>query len=381
VTRDAGGSVLRSTGAEERARPPRWRSGVAEVATPDRPLRLRGGGELRHAGIAYETFGDPASESVVLICHALTGDAHVTRVGDGDRPGWWESLVGRGRAVDPADHFVICSNVLGGCAGSTGPASENPATGVRYGPTFPAVAIEDMVDAQARLLDALGVRRPISVLGGSIGGFQALEWALRYPDRVRAAGVLASGARLGAFGIAFNEVGRRAIRADGRFKGGWYTDDDPPADGLAAARGLAHLTYRTADAFDRKFGRRRCEGDAAAPVFEVESYLAHKGDGFVRRFDANTYLGLTRAMDAYDASADEPLGARLARYRGRLLAVGFGGDWLFPTAQSAELARAARAAGTPARYEHIDTAEGHDAFLMPSGALDSAVRALLDGAS
>ncbi|MEO0483882.1 MAG: homoserine O-acetyltransferase [Planctomycetota bacterium] len=349
------------------------------MATPGRPLRLRGGATLERAHLAYETFGDPNAESVVLVCHALTGDAHVTRWGseapDGAPKGWWEALVGPGRAVDPAAHFVICSNVLGGCSGSTGPTSVDPATGAPYGPTFPSVAIEDMVEAQSRLLEALGVVRPITVLGGSIGGFQALEWALRFPGRVRGAGVLASGARLSAFGIAFNEIGRGAVRADGRYRDGYYPADDPPTDGLAAARGLAHLTYRSAEAFERRFGRQR---RADSGGFEVESYLAHKGAGFVRRFDANTYLGLTRAMDAYDASADEPLDERLRGYGGRLLAVGFGADWLFPSEQSAELVEAARSAGVAARFEHVETAEGHDAFLMPSSRLDAAVRGLLE---
>ncbi len=353
--------------------------GVAVVASPDYPLVLESGAVLTHAQLAFESFGPADAERTVLVCHALTGDAHVTRRDPSDpdeRRGWWETLVGPGGPVDTTRVRVLCANVLGGCAGSTGPMSTEPISRRRYGPAFPRVTIGDMVEAQARLLDALAIRRRVSVIGGSIGGFQALEWIRRFPERTEGAAVIASGAALNAFGLAFNRVARNAILADARFHNGWYSPADPPALGLATARQLAHLTYRTAESFEDRFGRTKQDGRADA--FAVQSYLEHKGRSFVDRFDANTYLGLLDAMDAYDADAGGDLERRLALFGGRMLVAGFLSDGLFPPEQSAELARRATEAGVPTALELIDTPHGHDAFLMPSAALGAAVRRWLD---
>ncbi|MEM1071618.1 MAG: homoserine O-acetyltransferase [Planctomycetota bacterium] len=345
------------------------------VASPDNPLPLERGGLLKHAHLAYERFGSDQPEQTVLICHALTGDAHVARHDRHDpseRRGWWETLIGPGRAIDTDTTAVFCSNVLGGCAGSTGPASVNPETGARFGPDFPAITIADMVAAQRRLLDTLGIEGQFFVIGGSIGGFQALEWLRSYPERLAGAAIIGAGTGLGSYGLAHNEVARGAIRADARFQGGRYHPEHPPAGGLAAARQLAHLTYRTADAFERRFGRRT-DGDR----FNVASYLSHKGNSFVNRFDANAYLVLLDAMDRFDATHDRGLQTGLARFRGRLLIAGFTTDLLFPPSQSHDVARIANDAGAEHRLEIIETAEGHDAFLMPSPALESAVASLL----
>ncbi|MEM1329194.1 MAG: homoserine O-acetyltransferase [Planctomycetota bacterium] len=355
--------------------------GLVAVATDREPLALERGEVMRHAEIAYQVFGPADAERTVLVCHALTGDAHVTqRSGTGfgqERPGWWESLIGPGRAIDTRSVHVIASNVLGGCSGSTGPASVDPATGERYGAAFPDVTVGDWVEAQRRLLDRLGVQGPIDVIGGSVGGFQALEWAIRYPERVRSAIVLASGARLNAYGLAFNAVGRSAIEGDPRFRGGWYPESDPPAAGLALARQIGHLTYRTSGSFDWRFGR---EVDGETGAFSVERYLDHKGAHFVRRFDANSYLRMLGAMDAYDAAGGRgSLDAALSRVRARMLLVGFSSDWLFPPGQSLELWHAAREVGVDAHARVVETEEGHDAFLLPSEELSGAVGEFLAG--
>ncbi|MCC5785083.1 MAG: homoserine O-acetyltransferase [Phycisphaerales bacterium] len=370
---------------------PGWTCATRRIASPDNPLKLERGGEFEDASLTYEVFGPKPpheAESVVLVCHALTGDSHVARAEhagqasadplgrDPARRGWWETIVGPGRAIDTRRHTVVCANVLGGCAGSTGPASVDPATGVPYGPRFPKVTVGDIVEAQARLIDALGVSRPITVLGGSIGGFQALEWALRFPERVRAAGVVAAGTRLDAQGIAFNEVGRAAILADPKFRGGDYPQDDPPTDGLGVARRLAHLTYRSPGSLDRRFGRdRTTNGDR----YLVERYLDERAERFVRRFDANSYILLTRAMDAYDAGEGRSLCEALRRFKGDLLTVGFSSDWLFPPHLSLELSHLAKAAGVRTRAELVHSGDGHDAFLLPSDHLSRIVGDFVKG--
>ena len=350
------------------------RAGVVPVATPERPLALESGGELRHASIAYEDLGPQHAARIVLVCHALTGDAHVTRgrhEGPADSPGWWETIVGPGAAIDTTRTRVICSNVLGGCAGSTGPASIDPSTGDRFGPTFPAVTIADMVTAQQLLLDTLGVTGRVHVIGGSIGGFQTIEWVRRSPERVASAAVIASGIALNAFGLAHNAIARTVIRSDPDFLDGHYASHRPPDRGLAVARQLAHLTYRTSSAFDRRFGRRLADGRPA-----VHGYLDHQGDSFVRRFDANTYLGLLDAMDRFDAMADPRFLDGLRRMTGPMLVAGFTSDRLFPAAQSASLAELAERSGVATDLAIIDTEEGHDAFLLPSPDLANRVAAL-----
>lgn len=352
---------------------------VVPIATPNDPLVLECGRPLSHAVLAYESFGPLDAAQTVLICHALTGDAHVTRHDPDDaeiRPGWWETLVGPGRAIDTDRIRVLCSNVLGGCTGSTGPTSIDPTTGRPYGPDFPPVSIADMVRAQRRLLDALGISEPVTVIGGSIGGFQVLEWIRMAPDRLAGAAVIGSAAALDAYGIAHNTIARSLILHDPDFRGGHYSPESPPARGLAAARQLAHLTYRTPQSFNRRFGRRVESGS-----FLVEGYLDHQGESFVRRFDANTYLGLLDAMNGFDALRDDRLQAGLRRLAGPLAVVGFSTDRLFPPTQSIELGRIAAEAGARCSVEILETDDGHDAFLLPLPGLDLTIHDLLRAAS
>jgi homoserine O-acetyltransferase len=341
-------------------------TGLVSVASPARPLPLDGGGRLDHASISVATYGerDRADRNVVLVCPCLTADARVTRrdPGDDSEPrGWWESLVGPGRPIDTGRFFVIGTDPLGGSGGSTGPASIDPASGRPHGTRFPRITIGDLVEAQVRVLDALGIDAPVAVIGGSIGGFQALELARRHPGRVHTVLALATGPRLGAFGLAFNAVGRAAIAADPDFRGGGYGLGAGPREGLGVARRIAHLTYRSATGFDRRFGR-----DAS----EIAAYLDRRAEAFVRRFDANSYLRLLEAMDGFDlAAVDGTLVSAMCRIRADLMLGGFTSDWLFPPDQTRELASAARAAGVRVHERIIATDDGHDAFLLPGEAL------------
>ena len=355
---------------------------LALITQDQNPFRLELGGTLDRVRLAYQIFGPDDAESTVLVCHALTGDSRVTRHEPDDPPGWWESLVGPGRPIDTRRTRVICSNVLGGCSGSTGPTSIDPQTGTPYRSRFPDITIGDMVSAQSLLLDQLGVTTPITVIGGSIGGFQALEWTLRFPERVEAAIVLAAAPALPPFGIAFNSIAREAIRLDPGFSGGRYPADLQPARGLSLARQLAHLTYRTSEAFDRKFGRSLSkQGPTATPRFEVESYLHHRGNHFVNRFDANSYITLTQAMDRYEAERGRgTLREAFSAYRGRLLVGSFTSDWLFPPQACEAVSQAATEAGVSVENHRFETDEGHDAFLLQHPSLESAVRSFLESA-
>ena len=362
------------------------RFGLARHVTLPGPLRLDGGARLSPVEIAYESYGTlaPDGGNAVLVCHALTGDQHVAsahpRTG---KPGWWARMVGPGRPIDPARHFVICANVLGSCMGSSGPASRDPASGRRYAMTFPVITIRDMVRAQAMLLNHLGVSTLRAVVGGSMGGMQALSWAATFPDRVRAAVVIASTARHTAQNIAFHEVGRQAVMADPRWCGGDYDPDEPPAAGLAVARMAAHVTYLSEAGLTEKFGRRLQARDAKSfgfdADFQVESYLRHQGLSFVDRFDANSYLFITRAMDYFDLAEEH--GDRLAdAFRGtrtRFCLVSFDSDWLYPTAQSRAIVQALNAAGAPASFVELSSPYGHDAFLLDSPELDRVVHGFL----
>ena len=337
-------------------------------------LDLVSGKRLARVDVAYETWGelDEHSTNAVLICHALTGDAHVaTGLGSGgvDRPGWWDVMVGPGLAFDTRKYFIVCCNVLGGCSGTTGPGSIDPATGMPYGLTFPLVTIEDMAATQAAVLDHLGVEKLLAVVGGSMGGMQALAWAKLYPQRVRTCIGIATTPRLGAQAIGFNEVGRQAILADPNFRGGDYHGKDQPEQGLAIARMVGHITYLSDESMREKFGRRLHDRAYHAfdfvTEFEVESYLAHQGRKFVDRFDANTYLYMTKAMDYFDLSAGS--GSRAEALEGspvRWLLLAFSSDWLFPTYQSRGLLDALRAAGAEASFAEIPSPYGHDAFLL-----------------
>lgn len=333
--------------------------------------------------LAYETWGTlaPTADNVVLICHALTGNAHVCDLDSPDDPraGWWNPLIGPGRVFDTQRYFVICSNILGGCYGSTGPTSPHPTDGRPYAMRFPLIGIADMVRAQRALLDQLGVRRLAAVAGGSIGGQQALEWAVAYPDYIDRVIVLAAGARLSAQGIALNEIGRRAILSDPRWQGGDYLPGQGPDSGLAVARMVAMLSYTSAADLEARFGRRLASRAMNAPsigaAYDVESYLQYQAEKLVRRFDANTYLILSRAMDSYDVAegrgSDE---AALARVQASFLAVGTSSDWLFPPAQVRGLAEGVQKAGGRARYAEIDSPLGHDAFLKAWDQLETILR-------
>ena len=337
-------------------------------------LDLVSGRRLERVQIAYETFGELDREraNAVLVCHALSGDAHVAagpdRFGE-ERPGWWDPVVGPGKAIDTEKYFVICSNVLGGCSGTTGPGSADPHTNAPYGLRFPLVTVEDMVDAQAALLDHLGIERLACVAGGSMGGMQAVAWARRYPERVASVAAIATTWRLAAQSIAFNEVGRTAILGDPTFADGDYYDQGQPVHGLAVARMIGHITYLSDDSMREKFGRRLRERAEHAfefvTEFEVESYLAHQGRKFVERFDANTYLYMTKAMDYFDLSAGhDRLAAALAGVSSRFLVLSFSSDWLFPTYQARELVDALKAADAEVSFAEIESPYGHDAFLL-----------------
>lgn len=351
------------------------------------PLDLASGRGLERVEVAYETFGALADDggNAVLVCHALSGDSHVTS-GDSDRVGWWEPMVGPGRAIDTDRLFVICSNVLGGCSGTTGPASIDPATGRPYGSTFPLVTIEDMVEVQVRLLDALGVRRLAAVVGGSMGGMQALEWARSHPERVCAVVADATTPRLTAQAIAFNEVGRRAILDDpGYAEGDYYDREAQPDIGLAIARMIGHITYLSNESMHEKFGRRLRERDAYAydfvHEFEVETYLAYQGRRFIERFDANTYLYMTKAMDYFDLCGESlTLAETLAQAPERWLVTSFSSDWLFPTEQARELVTALLASGKHVTFAEFDSRYGHDAFLLEVERQTALIRPFLDNA-
>ena len=352
-------------------------AGVSETKTLalDGVLTLASGRTLDGVVVAYETWGrlDADGTNAVLVCHALSGDSHLAglRPGQPDdaAPGWWDVMVGAGKAIDTDRFFVVCANVLGGCSGTTGPSSIDPETGAPFGLRFPMVTVEDMVDVQARLLHALGVRRLASVVGGSMGGMQALAWAKRYPERVVSIVADATTWRLGPQAIAFNEVGRRAILEDPAFAGGDYYDVGQPESGLGIARMIGHITYLSDESMHKKFGRRlQSSADYAydfVSEFQVESYLAHQGQRFVERFDANTYLYMTKAMDYFDLQGDAPsLAAALRDVSARFLVLSFSSDWLFPTARSKELVSALRENGNEVSFAEVPSGYGHDAFLL-----------------
>ena len=361
--------------------------GVLQLA-PERPLKLESGGRLIGVEIAYKTYGrlNADRSNAVLICHALTGDQHVASPHpQNGKPGWWTQLVGPGRAVDLDRYFVICANVLGGCMGSTGPASPDPATGRPYGLNFPVITIADMVRAQAELVSALGIDTLFAAVGGSMGGMQVLQWAADYPERLGSAVCIASAARHSAQNIAFHEVGRQAIMADLEWRGGDYLRQGVrPEKGLAVARMAAHIPYLSEPALQRKFGRE-LQRDGLSwgfdADFQVESYLRHQGSAFVDRFDANAYLYITRAMDYFDLAAAHGgvLAQALARARAvRFCVLSFTSDWLYPTAESRHLVRALNAAGAMASFLEIDSDKGHDAFLLDEPVLAGAVRGFMD---
>jgi homoserine O-acetyltransferase len=356
---------------------------------PDKPLKLDAGVALSPFQIAYKTYGtlNAARSNAVLVCHALTGDQHVASQHPvTKKSGWWETMVGPGKPIDTERYFVVCPNVIGACMGTTGPASIKPATGKPWGLEFPVVTVRDMVRAQAMLLDHLGIDSLFAVAGGSMGGMQVLEWAAAYPARVFAALPIACATRHSAQNIAFHEVGRQAIMADPEWRGGRYLlEGTDPRRGLAVARMGAHITYLSDAALHRKFGRKF--QDRQNPTFsfdadfEVESYLRHQGISFVERFDANSYLYLTRAMDYFDLAAD--YGGLANAFKGtptRFCVVSFTSDWLFPTSESRAIVHALNATSARVSFAEIVTDKGHDAFLLEEPELFAIVRGFLDGA-
>lgn len=354
------------------------------------PLRLLGGGELSPVTVAYETYGElnPQKDNAIFVCHALTGDAHVAgwNTPNNRKPGWWDEFVGPGKGLDTNRYFVICANCLGGCQGTTGPLSTNPATGSPYCLDFPFMTVGDMVKVHAALVRSLGIERLLSVVGGSLGGMQVLDWAARFPEMLHSAICMASAAKLTAQGIAFNAVGRRAIITDPNFHGGrFYDKPNGPNVGLALARMLAHITYLSDESIESKFSRRLQDGDKLSYdmmrqiEFQVESYLHYQGKRFIERFDANSYLYLTRAMDYFDlADTHGSIAKALSRTNARFLVTSYTSDWLFPTSQSKELVRAMIEARRHVTFLELDSSYGHDAFLIEFEWLEKLVRPFLE---
>ncbi|MCD6041247.1 MAG: homoserine O-acetyltransferase [Burkholderiales bacterium] len=357
---------------------------VAQKARFDAPLRLKSGAELPSFELAYETYGElnAARSNAVLVCHALNASHHVAGryETEKDNVGWWDNLVGPGKPLDTRRFFVVGSNYLGSCFGSTGPASIHPATGKPWGADFPVVTVEDWVEAQARLADRLGIERFAAVIGGSLGAMQALQWTLSYPERVRHALVIAAAARLSPQNIAFNEVARQAIMTDPDFHGGHYYDKGVvPTRGLRIARMIGHITYLSGEAMAEKFGRLMRRGAPGFDFdidFEIESYLRYQGDKFSTYFDANTYLRITKALDYFDPAADfgGDLAKALARATAAFLVVSFKSDWRFPPARSRDLVRALLDNRRIVSYLELDAPGGHDAFLLEDERYHTALR-------
>ncbi len=357
-------------------------------AEPPNPMVLTSGAELGPVTIAYETYGtlSPARDNVILVLHALTGDSHLAGFYSKEqtKPGWWEIMVGPGKGIDTDRYFVICSNILGGCMGSTGPSSFNLATGKPYGLDFPVVTVADMVEAQKRLLDHLGIKRLLAAIGGSLGGMQVLEWSVRFPEMVAAAVPLATTSRHSALSIAFNEVARQSIMADPNWQQGNYHDGAKPDLGLAVARMIGHVTYLSDEAMRQKFGRQLQDKDAFSfnfdADFQVESYLRYQGTKFVERFDANSFLFITKAADYFDLAAEGEgsLAGAFAKAQAKFLVVSFSSDWLYPTSRSRRMVQAMKKNGLDVSFCEIQAEWGHDAFLLPNPRLSELLRGFLD---
>jgi len=333
-------------------------------------LKLESGEELSSITLAYETYGqlNAAKDNAILICHALSGDAHAAGISkETGKEGWWDSMIGPGKAFDTNHYFIICSNVIGGCRGSTGPSSHNPATGKPYALDFPIITVGDMVRAQVKLIDHMGIDKLLSVAGGSMGGMQALEWLVSFPNRVRSAIPISTTPRHSSQQIAFNEVGRQAIMADPDWKDGNYYDDSVPGRGLSVARMLGHITYMSDASMQKKFGRRVQEDREPFKFtadFEVEGYLHYRGRSFVERFDANSYLFITKALDYFDVTRGRKLHEVFSGIAARVLVIAFKSDWLYPAYQSLAIVKACKLAGVEATYCEVDSTYGHDAFLI-----------------
>lgn len=363
--------------------------GIVSYSTfhSDEPLHFALGGKLDSFDIRYETYGklnDDASNAI-LVCHALTGDHHCAGVYSiNDRKvGWWNNIIGPNKPLDTNKYFVICSNCIGGCQGSTGPKSVNPKTGLPYNLTFPTLTVKDMVAAQARLLDHLGVKTLALAIGGSMGGMQVLQWAVDFPDRVKKAIALATTSRQNAQAIAFNCVGRTSIMRDPIWNNGDYLPENPPRVGLGIARMMAHITYLSEKSMEEKFGRQIRQGSDSKFLFdtgfEVENYLHYQGSSFVNRFDANSYLYITRALDLFDLRAsDGTLETTFKNVKSRIMTVGFTSDWLFPPEQNLEIVQALLRCGKDATYAEIESDLGHDSFLIESPKLYELIEYFLE---
>ncbi|MFQ3185107.1 homoserine O-acetyltransferase [Marinomonas primoryensis] len=346
-----------------------------QIAQFETPLALCCGQTLPSYQLTYETYGalNQNASNAILICHALSGDHHAAgyHAMTDTKPGWWDSAIGPGKAIDTTRFFVVALNNLGGCGGSTGPTTINPETGQRWEASFPIITVEDWVQSQARLADLLGIKTFAAIVGGSLGGMQVLEWSIRFPDRLKAAVIVASAPKLSTQNIAFNEVARQSIRRDPDFFDGNYLDNKSvPTNGLGLARMLGHITYLSDDAMGAKFGRQMRHDSYQYNYgieFEVESYLRYQGEAFTKRFDANTYMLMTKALDYFDpaAQADGDLAAVLSKAQCEFLLVSFTTDWRFAPERSEEIVNALIKAGKPVSYAKIEAEEGHDAFLFP----------------
>ena len=350
-------------------------------ANPPAELILESGEKIGPITLAYETYGklNADKSNAILILHAFSGDAHVA--GEG---GWWSNLIGSGKGIDTDKYYVICSNVIGGCRGSTGPSSTNPKTGKPYGTDFPLITIGDMVNAQRYLIDHLGIERLLSVIGGSMGGMQVLQWMTQYPKRIRSAVPIATALQHNPQQIAFNEVGRQAIMADSEWQGGNYYGKSIPAKGLAIARMIGHITYMSdasmAEKFGRKFRSERAPFKFGAD-FEVEGYLHNRGDSFVKRFDANSYLYITKAIDYFNLLNGHSLGSIFKGLKAKVLVIAFKSDWLYPAYQSQEIVKACKLSGVDASYCELNATYGHDSFLVETEQEGRLIGSFLKGVS
>jgi homoserine O-acetyltransferase/O-succinyltransferase len=331
---------------------------------PPHEIRLESGEKLGPITLAYETYGklNGQKSNAILVLHALSGDAHAS-----GSNGWWENLIGQCGGIDTGKYFVICSNVIGGCKGSTGPSSINIKTGKPYGLSFPLISIGDMVEAQKRLIEHLGIEKLLAVVGGSMGGMQVLQWMVSYPEKVCSAIPMATTLKHSPQQIAFNEVGRQAVMSDPDWRNGDYYDSAPPSKGLAVARMIGHITYMSDTSMTEKFGRKiRADKEPFkfAADFEVEGYLRYRGDNFVKRFDANSYLYLTKAIDNFNLLNGHALGSVFKGLKAKVLVLAFKSDWLYPAYQSQEIVKACKLAGVDASYCEINSTYGHDSFLL-----------------
>ena len=353
-------------------------------------IKLESGLEFAPITVAYETYGELNEDksNAILVLHALSGDAHAAgyHAENDKKPGWWDNMIGSGKAFDTDKYFVICSNILGGCKGTTGPSSINPETGKPYGITFPVITIEDMVKVQKKLIDFLGIKKLLSLAGGSMGGMQAMEWAIQYPESVLSCIVIAAASKLSAQNIAFNEVGRNAIISDSNWNSGNYYEGESPSSGLAVARMIGHITYLSEESMHRKFGRKlqdKTKRDFSFDIdFQVESYLRHQGQSFVDRFDANSYLYITKAMDYFDLSQKYgSLAHAFKDSKSRFLFITFSTDWLFPPNELKNTARTLMSLEKEVTYCNIDCPNGHDSFLLETEHQTRIINNFLKGVS